>query len=119
METLNIKGMKFRGFHGVHAHEKKEGNDFEVDVIIDCNLSEAAKKDDLSATIDYVQIEAIAKQVMEGPSVNLIEHLALQLGSKMKEMFALLNEFEVRIRKLNPPIGTETDYTEVRMRWPR
>lgn len=119
MDTLSIKGMKFRGYHGLHPHEKEEGNDFEVDVLLKADLSKAGASDDISDTPDYSHIEVLAKNIMEGDSVDTIEHLAFRIGSEISGVFPGIQQFEVRVRKMNPPLETPTDYTEVRMSWPR
>ena len=51
MDTLRLKGLKFRGMHGVFEHEKQNGNDFEVDILIRTSLRTSAYSDDLSDTI--------------------------------------------------------------------
>ena len=118
MDTLTIKGMKFRAFHGVHEHEKTEGNDFEVDVIFEANLSEAGQTDNLSDALDYTRVHDITKKIMEGSSVDLIEHLCFQIGSEISTAFEGFS-FRVSVRKLNPPLDAPTKYTEARMAWPR
>lgn len=119
MDTLAIKGMKFRAFHGVHEHEKKEGNDFEVDVILQADLSSAAKSDELTEALDYSAVHKIAGEIMAGNSSNLIEHLCFMIGSRIAEVFPEVSGFEVFVRKLNPPLPSKTDFTEARMSWPR
>ncbi|SMO79076.1 dihydroneopterin aldolase [Gracilimonas mengyeensis] len=119
MDTLTIKGMQFRGYHGVHAHEKSEGNDFEVDVILKTDLTAPASSDKLSYAIDYTKIHDIAKEVLAGESVDLIEHLCYKIGSAIETKLANIDSFEVRVRKLGPPLSTQTEYTEARMSWPR
>ncbi|WP_421773591.1 dihydroneopterin aldolase [Gracilimonas sp.] len=119
MDTLTIKGMKFRAFHGVHEHEKEEGNDFEVDVIFEADLSKAGESDQLSDALDYTRVHRICAEIMSGKSVDLIEHLCHQIGTTIAEQFSELNQFEVRVRKLSPPLSTPTEFTEARMSWPR
>lgn len=50
MDTLRLKGLKFRGMHGVFEHEKQNGNDFEVDILIRTSLRTSAYSDNLSDT---------------------------------------------------------------------
>jgi dihydroneopterin aldolase len=119
MDTLTIKGMKFKGLHGVHKHEKIEGNNFEVDVIFQANLTQTGQSDDLSKAIDYTRVHAIAKNVLEGASANLIEHLCIRIGTEIEAVFPDVNSFEVSVRKLAPPLSTRTQFTEARMAWPR
>ena len=119
MDTLTIKGMKFRGLHGVHVHEKKEGNDFEVDVIFHADLSTAGRSDVLSDAIDYTNVHAIAHEVMTGPSKDLIEHLCFEIGNRISNELVGPHSFSVAVRKLHPPLESETEYTEARLSWPR
>lgn len=118
MNTLTIKGMKFRAFHGVHEHEKKEGNDFEVDVTFYTDISKAGKSDKLSDAIDYTEVHKIISDIMHGKSVDLIEHLCFKIGSKITESIPSETKFEVSVRKLTPPLSSHTAYTEARMSWP-
>ncbi len=119
MDTLTIKGMKFRAFHGVHEHEKKEGNDFEVDVIFETDLSKAGESDQHSDAIDYTNVHRICAEIMAGESVDLIEHLCHQIGTAIAQQFSEFDRFMVHVRKLSPPLSTHTKYTEARMSWPR
>lgn len=119
MDTLTIKGMQFRGLHGVHEHEKKEGNDFEVDVIFETNLTKAGTSDELKDAIDYTKVYKIASSVLNGSSKNLIEHLSFQIGEKISQAFPNHPKFEVAVRKLNPPMDSPTKFTEARLIWPR
>lgn len=119
MDSLSIKGMKFRAFHGVHEHEKKEGNDFEVDVIFSADLSQAGKSDQLSDAIDYTIVHKLTSEIMHGDSVDLIEHLCFKIGSSISNSNQRKLGFEVVVRKLNPPLNSSVEFTEVRMSWPR
>lgn len=119
MDTLTVKGMQFRAFHGVQDFEKKEGNDFVVDVIFHLDMSAAADSDDLQDAINYTQVQELTSSIMDGPSVDLIEHLCFQIGQLLASKIDGYHTFEVAIRKLNPPIKATVEYTEARMSWPR
>lgn len=114
-----MKGLKFHAPHGYYEKERWDGNDFEVDLVFYADLSEAGRTDDLEKTIDYQKAEFIAREVMQGPPVKLIETLARRIGEQAFEAFEQLVKLEVSVRKLHPPIETETAYSEVRMTWQR
>ena len=119
MDTLVLKGLKFRGLHGFYEHERVEGNDFEVDITFKLSLQKAGETDDLTATIDYQKAYEIVESVMLGPSVKLIEHLAFKMGDRLfKELSC--NEVLVTLRKISPPIeNAQLEYSEVSFSWPR
>ena len=119
MDTLSLKGVRFKGFHGVYEEERQEGNDFEVDLIVHTSLKKSAYSDKLEDTLDYQKLYECVKEVMGGESKQLIEHLAYLIGEKISLKFPQTNSFEVTVRKFNPPIeGATMNYSEVTLRWP-
>lgn len=119
MDKLTLKGLSFHAGHGYYEEERQEGNDFEVDLVFYADLSEAARSDDLSQTIDYQKAETLVKGVMNGPSIKLIETLTRQIGEQVFEAFQNLQKLEVSVRKLHPPLETKTEFSEVQMTWQR
>lgn len=119
MDTLTLKGLQYHAPHGYYKEERQNGNNFEVDLIFQTDLKAAAQQDDLTLTIDYQNAEQIVRNVMEGPSVKLIETLAQQIGEHLFNRFSNVQKIEVAIRKLVPPLKTPTAYSEVRMTWPQ
>lgn len=99
------------------AHEKVDGNTFEVDVIADVDILRAARTDDLAHTLDYGRVALIVGDVMEGESVDLIERLVGRIGEDLMGAFPAIRELTVAVRKLHPPINGESDYSEVRETW--
>lgn len=119
MDILRLKGLKFRGLHGFYDEEREKGNSFEVDLTFNQSLKKAAESDDLKDTLDYQKAYEVVKSVMEGPSVKLIEHLAFLIGEMILELVEPGTKFEITVRKLNPPLPSEIDYSEVTLSWPR
>lgn len=119
MDKLVLKGLNFRALHGYFEQERKEGNDFEIDLHFYLPLQKPGRYDDLDQTIDYAAARDIVAAVMYGPSVKLIETLTLSIGDQIFERFGQLERLEVIVRKLNPPMEGETEYAEVTMSWPR
>ncbi len=83
MDRILLEGMAFQGRHGVRPAERKHPQEFKVDVEVDCDLSEPAQTDRVEDTIDYRQVRAIAKEVIEGDSKKLIETLAGQIAERV------------------------------------
>lgn len=119
METLTLKGLHFHAPHGYYKEERNNGNDFEVDLIFSAHLREAGNADELAKTIDYQQAEHIVRSVMEGPSVKLIETLAKKIGDELFASFEQVHQLDVVVRKLNPPLQTKTEHSEICMTWQR
>jgi len=75
-DTISITGLRLTGYHGVFEHEKRDGQEFLVDLEIELDLSSAGNTDELQNTLDYsVVVDEVAQRVT-GESVDLIETLA-------------------------------------------
>lgn len=118
MDKLTLKGMSFHANHGLFPEEKINGNSFEVDLAFYLNLQDAGSSDDLKQTIDYGRAHMIVQTIMNGPSMDLIEALTFSIGEKLFEELTP-NQLKVSVRKLNPPVNGITQYSEVKMKWPR
>jgi len=80
VDRIELQAMSFQGRHGVRPEEREQFQEFVVDVEVECDLGDAGGSDDLADTIDYKQIQAIAKAVVEGESRKLLEALAARIA---------------------------------------
>lgn len=78
-DRIALRGLKARGFHGVFDFERREGQDFVVDVVLELDLSKAAASDDVTDTVHYGELAERLVTVLTGEPVNLIETLADRL----------------------------------------
>jgi dihydroneopterin aldolase len=69
-----------RGFHGVLPQERRDGQDFLVDVVLHLDVTEAAATDDLARTVDYGGLAQQLADVVAGEPVDLLETLASRLA---------------------------------------
>ena len=51
-DRIELRGLRVRGNHGVFDHERRDGQDFIIDVTLWADLRAAAASDDLADTID-------------------------------------------------------------------
>jgi dihydroneopterin aldolase len=86
MDRIVLEGMSFQGRHGVRPAEREHLQEFKVDVEVDCDLSEPGRTDRVEDTIDYRQVHAIAKEVIEGDSKKLMEALAGQIAERLLQL---------------------------------
>lgn len=115
VDRLSLVDMRFQGRHGAVEGEQDEAQAFEVDVILHADLSLAAQGDELSATVDYRAIAELARSVVEGPSVTLIEALA---GDIARDVLAatdasIVDGVEVSVRKPEAALDVELETVEV------
>jgi dihydroneopterin aldolase len=79
LDRITLKGLRVRGHHGVFDFERREGQDFIVDAVLDLDLSRAIATDDVANTIHYGELASRLAAVIAGEPVNLIETLAARL----------------------------------------
>ncbi|BCN42367.1 dihydroneopterin aldolase [Prescottella equi] len=79
-DRIELRGLKVRGNHGVFDHEKRDGQDFYVDVTLWMDLAPAAASDDLQDTFDYGNLAQRAAAIVGGPARDLIETVAAEIA---------------------------------------
>ena len=101
---IELLGMEFHAFHGCLEEEKDTGNDFTVDFRCRYALKDAALEDYLGKTLDYSEVYWIVAEQMSQPS-DLIENVAARIFDAILTAHPEITEMEVRVAKLNPPVG--------------
>jgi dihydroneopterin aldolase len=100
-----LEGLEFHAFHGVYPHERESGNWFEVDIVVDTDFSQAAAEDDLNGTVNYETLFRIIQEEMNKPS-KLLETVVAKIADDVLQTWpASVSAVEVKLSKLNPPIG--------------
>ena len=79
-DHITLTGLTVRGFHGVFDEERRDGQDFVVDAVLELSTVEAAVSDDLTETVDYGALAQRLADVVGGEPVNLLEALAARLA---------------------------------------
>ena len=104
MDRIELRGMSFQGRHGARPAEHEQAQEFKVDVEVETDTAEAARTDRLEDTIDYTSIRAIARAVIEGPSLNLLEALAGRIAERVLELPRVAT---VSVRVAKRPAGMQ------------
>jgi 7,8-dihydroneopterin aldolase/epimerase/oxygenase len=80
-DRIELSGLRVRGRHGVFDYERRDGQEFVVDVALELDVSMAAASDDLVDTVDYGALAQGLANVIAGEPVNLLESLAERLAA--------------------------------------
>lgn len=102
--TIRLSGMEFRAFHGCYDLEKKVGNHFIVDLELDADVDVAASTDDISRTVNYLDVYELVAEQMAITS-DIIENVAWRIGDAILAKFALVDSLKVTVTKMAPPLG--------------
>lgn len=113
LDKVFVTGMKFYAYHGVFPEENKLGQRFIVDVVLEADLKEAAKSDDIEKSVDYGEVYEAAKQVLEGRTYNLVESIAEEVAAQVLKTFFIVERTTVKVLKPDPPIPGHYDHVAI------
>jgi 7,8-dihydroneopterin aldolase/epimerase/oxygenase len=105
-DRIELRGLRVRANHGVFDHERRDGQDFVVDVTVWMDLAAAAASDDLADTLDYGALAQRVAGIVGGEPRNLIEAVA---GRVADDVFSdeRVQAVEVVLHKPQAPIPLE------------
>ncbi|MDR1980060.1 MAG: dihydroneopterin aldolase [Tannerellaceae bacterium] len=112
VSKIELNNLKFYAFHGVLPQEMLVGNNFLINLTLTAPIEKAVSSDDLDDTINYATVYHLIEKEMIIPS-KLLEHVAGRILRSLKTHFPQLEEIELVVSKLNPPIGGEADRASV------
>ena len=102
-DRIELRGLTIRGNHGVFDHERKDGQDFVVDITLWIDLAVAAASDELADTVDYGALAQRAAAIVGGPARNLIETVAAEVADDVMAD-ERVHAVEVVLHKPDAPI---------------
>lgn len=115
-DRIVLANMAFQARHGVQDWEKAQDQRFEVDVELLLDVQPAGLDDDLARTVDYREVYATTRQVVESTTFDLIEALAEAIAHEVLAGSALVEEVVVRVRKPEVRLGGPLDHAAVEIR---
>jgi 7,8-dihydroneopterin aldolase/epimerase/oxygenase len=102
-DRITLTGLRVRGYHGVFEHEKRDGQDFLIDVTVWMDLTAAAASDDLTQTMHYGELAERVASIVAGDPRDLIETVAGDIADEVL-MDERVREVEVTVHKPSAPI---------------
>jgi 7,8-dihydroneopterin aldolase/epimerase/oxygenase len=104
-DRILLEGMIFFGYHGTLAPENELGQQFIVDVEVECDLRAAGESDDLARTVDYSAVHRQAQAIVEGPPLRLTEAVAERIAAAILREHALVEAVRVKVAKPQVRLG--------------
>jgi 7,8-dihydroneopterin aldolase/epimerase/oxygenase len=101
---IEVTDIRVYAHHGCMPEETIIGGHYSVDVWIETDFTEAAQHDNISKTVDYVDVNRLVVEEMKQAS-KLIEHVGQRIVNRLKTELAGLHKLRVKIIKYNPPIN--------------
>lgn len=112
-DIIMLTGICGHGHHGVFAEERRDGQEFIVDVNVHLQSRAAATTDALVDTVNYATVAQVVHELIIGEPVDLIETLAEHIATKILELGGVV-KVEVTVHKPQAPIPVP--FTDVALR---
>jgi len=103
---IYLNCLRFHAYHGVEAQERLTGNDYELDLRLNVDVSAATMSDRVEDTVNYAEVYRLIEAEMAKPS-NLLEHVAGRIGQALIEKWPQIQSVDIRLTKQNPPMGAD------------
>jgi dihydroneopterin aldolase len=111
--TIELKALRFYAYHGWLEEEAIIGNEFEVSVV-----GSFAAKDNMATindTVDYVAVYDLVKTIFMQRE-KLLETVAQKTVAALHARFPQIEELQISITKLKPPIVSFTGTVGITLR---
>ncbi|MCW3492752.1 dihydroneopterin aldolase [Microbacterium sp. SSM24] len=102
-DEITLTGLRVFGRHGVYDDERRDGQDFVVDVTLRLDTRRAAASDDVADTVHYGEMAEQIAAIVGGEPVDLLETLAARIADHLLG-FELVDGVRVTVHKPQAPI---------------
>jgi len=85
LDEILLTGLTVFGHHGVFDFERRDGQEFTIDLKLGLPLKDAAASDDVADTVHYGELADKVAAIVAGEPVNLIEALAQRIADAVLE----------------------------------
>jgi len=101
---IEVRGLEVFAYHGVFEHERREGQTFLVDLVLEPVSDLAGATDRLEDAVDYGAVSERVVELVRGGPYNLIERLATVIADDLLERFPL-SLVRVTVHKPQAPVA--------------
>ncbi|MEI7540043.1 MAG: dihydroneopterin aldolase [Actinomycetes bacterium] len=95
------------GYHGLFEHERRDGQDFFVDVVMSIDLAAASQSDSIDDTVNYAEITDLVVSEITSHPVNLIEKLAGRIAERILISHVKVSNVTVTVHKPQAPVAAQ------------
>jgi dihydroneopterin aldolase len=99
--VVRLKGLRAHGRHGVEEVERREGQEFEIDLELMYDAPVSAG-DSLTGRVDYAEAADVALAAFRRTTFKTIEALADEIADVLLHRYFAIQWLTVRIRKRPP-----------------
>ena len=104
-DAVFVGGLALHAYHGVMQHEAKVGQTFQLDLVLDIDLTEASRSDKLAHTVGYDQVVDVASKAFCERRYRLVEAAAGAVAEAVLDRFKQVSSVRVTVHKPHAPIA--------------
>jgi 7,8-dihydroneopterin aldolase/epimerase/oxygenase len=104
-DTVFVTGLALHAYHGVMQHEAKVGQTFQLDLVLDIDLTGASRSDKLADTVGYDQVVDVASSAFCARRYRLVEAAAGAVAEAVLDRFPTVLSVRVTVHKPHAPIA--------------
>ncbi|MET9492317.1 dihydroneopterin aldolase [Nocardia sp. NPDC006630] len=102
-DRIELRGLRVFGHHGVFDFEKRDGQEFLVDVTLWTDFTAAVKSDDVADTVHYGELADQVVRIVSGEPRDLIEAVVSEIADEVMND-PRIQAVEVVLHKPSAPI---------------
>ena len=110
--TVEIRGLRIFANHGVYEFERRDGQEFVVDVTLVPMSDAACTTDNLDDAVNYGEVARRVVELVQGGPHQLIERVAGEVADDLLQHFAA-ERVTVRVAKPQAPLKMPFDHVAV------
>jgi 7,8-dihydroneopterin aldolase/epimerase/oxygenase len=106
-DQIVLTGIHGFGYHGLFEQERKDGQDFFVDLTLAVDLQAASQSDAIADTVNYAEITDLVVEEITSNPVNLIEKLASRIAERVLNQHLKVMSVTVTVHKPQAPVAAQ------------
>jgi dihydroneopterin aldolase len=106
-DQIVLTGIHGFGYHGLFEQERKDGQDFFVDLTLSVDLTAASLSDAIDDTVNYAEITDLVVEEITNNPVNLIEKLAARIAERVLNQHLKVTSIAVTVHKPQAPVAAQ------------
>ena len=112
MIKVSLRGAEFFALHGFYPEEQLLGCKFVVDIDVAFYTAADMTNDHIADTVNYEQLYHIAETEMRHTR-KLLEAVAQSIADRIRDEYPFIENIQVELKKLNPPLKGRVAYSAV------
>ena len=106
-EAIDKTVVEFGTAEDYFDHEKKDGQDFFVDLTLSVDLTIPSNSDAIEDTVNYAEITDLVVEEITSNPVNLIEKLAGRIAERVLNQHLKVQQVSVTVHKPQAPVAAQ------------